>query len=439
MGIDILEGNPVAKRAYSGFPLLHYQGPIKTQTVTPTVQNGVVVGGTVTIHQVWYDTHVESDTSYLDPTAVNNVPWTIHYVVDVLNRGYDDFAGYIMYFDDPNNYSPAKKVPNVGLDNTFFPMADGNRYEFDIAMAPARFWNLSYHWGWRKHPPRVQVVENVLIPVGGRPRNAVEFDAFCPNNQQAGYTCPALLSDPTVKNTAISMIGDVAPAKRMWNDFHAILTGANGSAVLGVLADLDSAFNDWQNRTRMPAGLTEDPNADETLLFVNDTIYGHIKGFTRDMQPEMFKYQKRGDQVRVALLNGDYFPHAYMLVDFGGIRGWENTFQNTLPIGGQGPLFTFGRNHWWIHTASGPIPIPIATRPATNPGPVVTLASLRDTDDPSTPDWNRIWQRKPTQINTVQGLGMHTVIVNFNYDPPSRLRMYQFDGFHHDEGIWSPH
>ena len=437
--IDILEGNPL-HRSYSGFPLLHYKGPLKTQVVTPIMQNGVVVGGTVTIHQVWYDTHIESDTSYLDPTAVNNVPWTIHYVVDVLNGGYDDFAGYLMYFDDPNNYSPPKKVPNVGLDNTFFPMSDGNRFEFDIAMAPARFWNLTYHWGWRKHPPRVQVVENVLIPVGGRPRNAIEFDAFCPNNQQPNFTCPALETDPNVKLAAIGMIGDVAPEKRMWNDFRAIKAGVTSRAAFANLViDLDSALDDWQHRTRLPAGVPEDPTADETLLFVNDTIYGHVKGFTRDMQMEMFKFQKRGDQVTVKLLNGDYFPHAYMLVDFGGIRGWENTFQNTLPIGGQGPLFTFGRNHWWINTASGPIPIPVATRPTTSPGPVITLSSLKDTGDPDTPHWNRIWQRMPKQVNTVQGLGTHTVIVNFNYDPPSRLRMYQFDGFHHDEGIWSPH
>lgn len=436
-GIDILEGNPV-NRAYSGFPLLHYNGPNKTKLVTPIMQNGVVVGGTVTIHQVWYDTHIESDTAYIDPTVVNNVPWTIHYVVDVLDRGYDDFAGYIMYFDDPNNYSPPRKVPNVGMDNSFFPMADGFRYEYDVKMAPARFWNLTYHWGWREHPPRVQVTENVTIPIGGRPRNAIEFDAFCPNNQQPNFTCPALQTDAGVKLAAINMIGDIAPAKRMWNDFQAIKAGASGLALSAYILDLDSAFDDWQHRTRLPAGVPEDPNADETLLFANDTMYGHIKGFTRDMQMEMFKFKKRGDQVTVKLLNGDYFPHAYMLVDFGGMRGWENTFQNTLPIGGQGPLFTFGRNHWWINTASGPIPIPVATRPSTSTGPVIPISSLVDTDSPLTPLWNRIWARKPAALTT-QNLGEHTVIINFNYDPPPRLRMYQFDGFHHDVGIWSPH
>ncbi|HWZ46225.1 MAG TPA: hypothetical protein VNW97_22320 [Candidatus Saccharimonadales bacterium] len=437
--IDILEGNPV-NRAYSGFPLLHYKGPNKTKMVTPILQNGVVVGGTLTIHQVWYDTHIESDTAYVDPTVVNDVPWTIHYVVDVLNRGYDDFAGYIMYFDDPKNFTPPKLLPNVGMDNTFFPMADGHRYEYDIKMAPARFWNLSYHWGWRKHPPRVQVTENVNIKIGGRPRNAIEFDAFCPNNRQANFTCPALESNPAVKLAAINMIGDIAPAKRMWNDFQAIKVGAKGRDLKDIADDLDSAFDDWQHRTRLPAGVPEDPNADETLLFVNDTMYGHIKGFTRDMQMEMFKYKKRGDQVKVNLLNGDYFPHAYMLVDFGGMRGWENTFHNTLPIGGQGPLFTFGRNHWWINTTTGPIPVPIAKRPASNPGPVVSIESLQDNNDPDTPDWHRIWDRKPAALTTLQGnLGQHTVIVNFNYDPPARLRMYQFDGFHHDVGIWSPH
>jgi hypothetical protein len=34
-------------------------------------------GGNVAVHPIWYDQHIESDTAFLDPTAVQNVPWTI--------------------------------------------------------------------------------------------------------------------------------------------------------------------------------------------------------------------------------------------------------------------------------------------------------------------------------------------------------------------------
>ncbi|MDE2149010.1 MAG: hypothetical protein KGJ55_04060 [Gammaproteobacteria bacterium] len=452
--IDILEGNPV-NRLYSGFPVLHYNGPLKGKTVTPTLDaNGNVVGGTVNIHMIYYDSHIESDTSYVDPTAVNDVPWTIHYTVDVLDRGSDDFAGYIMYFNAKLGTANGGK-PNVGLDDSFFPMSvgqdseRGQRYQFDMKMAPAAYWNLTYHWGWRIHPPRVQVTENFKVPINGNPRNFSEFQAFCPTHApNATGDCPELRTDPAFRTAAINMIGDIAPAKRMWNDFRAIQAGAGGSTLKSLIADLDSAFDDWQHRTRLPKGVPEDPNYDETLLFVNNTIYGHVTGFTRDMQMEVFKYTGRGSQIKVKLFNGDYYNHAYVLVDFGGIRGWENTFQNTLPLGGQGPLFTFGRNHWWVNTASGALPIPVATRPPTSSGTVLDFKSMKGTDDPRTPLFNRIDARRTADMHTRlttadptfgETLGAHDVIINFHYDPSPRLRMYQFDALHHDEAIWSPH
>ena len=92
-GLDILEGNPVPGRKYSGLPLLHYKGPEKCKKVMPIRDAaGNVIGGNVNIHQVWYDIHIESDTAFLDTTEVAEVPWTITYTVDVLNNGHDDFS-----------------------------------------------------------------------------------------------------------------------------------------------------------------------------------------------------------------------------------------------------------------------------------------------------------------------------------------------------------
>src|SRR6185503_7609486 len=78
-GIDILEGNPLDERAYSGIPVLHYLGPDKVKPVTPIFDDTgkTIVGGNVNVHQIWYDSHIESDTAFIDPSAVMNVPWTL--------------------------------------------------------------------------------------------------------------------------------------------------------------------------------------------------------------------------------------------------------------------------------------------------------------------------------------------------------------------------
>jgi hypothetical protein len=79
MALDILEGNPIPSRPYySGFALLHYTGPDKLKKVTATFDSAAnQTGGNVAVHPIWYDQHIESDTAFLDPTAVQNVPWTI--------------------------------------------------------------------------------------------------------------------------------------------------------------------------------------------------------------------------------------------------------------------------------------------------------------------------------------------------------------------------
>ncbi len=427
--IDILEGNTVP-RVYSGFPILHYIGPLKTKSVTPIYDNNRnVVGGTLTINQIWYDSHIESDTSYVDSSIVADVPWTIHYRVHVLNRGADDFAPMMMTFDDSKK-NDGKLLFHASLDQTFFPMLDGQLVEFEMKMPPSRFWNLTYHWGWRKHPPRVQVVENMNVKLGGMPRNSFESAVFGEN--------PRASED--AKLAAINMIGDLAPEKRMWNAFRKIAEGVSGETLRALVTEAEESFDDWQNRNRLPRGVKADPKADMTLFFANNTIYGHIDGFNRDMQMEMYKWKKRGDKVKVELLNADYFPKGYVLVDFGGQRGWENTFHNTLPIGGAGPWFTFGRNHSWMNTASGPVMVPVATRLSKSTGKKFDMDDMKFIEhEPHTPDFSQIRKPFPAKFNTTEGLGKHDVEITFNYDPPPRLRMYQFDAFHHDTAIWSPH
>ncbi|SFO01851.1 hypothetical protein SAMN04487859_11374 [Roseovarius lutimaris] len=467
--VNIIEGNELqgryADRAYEGFPLLHYLGGLKEKAVDPVTRS-------VTVNQIWYDTHIESDTAYIDPIAVDDDDeWYIKYNVKILNRGHEDFAPYMMVYDDPLELDlsdvggpdltqaglAVPRIPNVGLDQTFFPMEEGLMYTLNMKMPPARFWNLTYHWGWRIHPPRVQVVENVravlATPNGPMPRNFAEIAVFGENPRESEAS----------KLAAIEMIGDTAPAKRMWRMFRELgnmttnrrpgryFRGLNGSAVQAQLAQIREAFYDWSNRTQLPTGYEMGEGYDMTVLFLNNTIYGQLRDHDGIAQVSMSGrdvWDKRGDEVKIQLLNGDYFRHAYVLVDFGGLRGWENTFHNTLPVGGAGPLFTFGRNAFWIHVAGrGAIPIPNAVRPEqVTPTPLTSamdqLVGFKKGNHHWTDALYSAMGGTPDTMSdyvNTDGVGEHSLNVIFSYEPSRRLRMYQFDALHHDTAVWSVH
>jgi hypothetical protein len=400
-GIDILEGNPIAERLYSGLPLLHYKATEKIQSVTPQVDSsGKVIGGNVNIHQVWYDTHIESDVAFIDPTPVKDVPWTITYTIDVLSRGNDDFSPFVMYFDDPEITKPKgmPPLPHVAMDQTFFNMEEGTRTIFKIKMAPGKYYNLTYNWGWRAHPPRVQVTENATkrIPPNPNGKTLVQWE----ESVFGGKT----------KEQAIAMIGDLAPEKKMWNAFRTGLGGIRQGNEAKAALSIDqarNAFSDWRDRDKLPRGIAVDREADLTLFYANNTIYGEFKDGTRSDFPA---WTTRGKTLKVTLLNGDYFEHGYQNVDFGGARGWENQFQSSVSSGGSGPWFTFGRVHWWMNIpmvlADGK---PLAVPPATQGS------------------------------NCKDACGKYKVEITYEYEPSRRLRFYQFDPMHHDVAIFSVH
>ena len=391
MGIDILEGNPVRNRAYSGFPLLHYIGPLKQKKVEPILDaGGKTIGGNVDVHQIWYDGHIENDTYLLDASAAYDVPWTMTYTVDVLNRGADDFSPFSMYFDLPANRAPVGSVLLAGMDQTFFPMQDGTRTVFKIKMPPAKYWNLTYTWGWRMHPPRIQVIENANKKVGALTTVEWETSVFGVNPR----------ADEQAKLAAIAKIGELAPEKKMWQ----ALRRARDAAERGeweraarLIEEGQPAFFDWKDRTQLPHGVAIDKSADLTLLYVNNTIYGQFTAGTTTLFPP---FQTRGATFKVTLINGDNFAHSYQMVDFGGGRGWENQFKSSVKIGGSGCFFTFGRAYL-----------------LENLKPAATIPAAKSADQP----------------------GVQKVQVTFNYDPSRRLRFYQFDPTHHDVAIYSIH
>lgn len=450
-GIDILEGNSLPEwRAYQSYPLLHYNGPEKLRKVELVRdEHGKVVGGNVNVHQIRYDGRIESDTALLDLSPMaeqlggaaewRDLPdsWTITYQVDVMNRGMEDFSPFAIYMDHPQAqsddsqevqeafrlkamdsrdacpqeaetreeldrcgvgpYPTLPSVPHIGMDQTFWPMEDGFRYEFKIKMAHPMYFNLVYNWGWRVHPPRIQAIENAgkTVTLDGVEQTlpcfeVAEFGEVPRKNEQT-------------KLKAISKIGELAPAKRMWNALRAlrgILDAADPdiTAACKQAEEARRAFWQWKHRRQLPSDVPVDPETDLTLLYANNTIYGQ---FSDGAENSYHEWETRGREVKITLYNGDYFRHGYMNVDFGGARGWENQFLSTQEDG-DGCRFTFGRAHW-----------------SKNMKCMVVVPEAEN--------------------GTVAGLGRKRVFITFNYEPSRRLRFYQFDPMHHDVAIFSVH
>lgn len=439
--IDIIEGNPVPNRVYSGFPLLHFNGPDKFKQVQPILDaSGNTIGGNVVINQIWYRSHIESDTSLLDVSKVKTVPWTVTYHIFVLNRGEDDFSPMIMYLDhNPTTGAPA---PGVMMDGTFYPMQEGTELTLTMHEAPGKFFNLIYHWGWRVHPGRVQVTENAAKMIGTENLLQYEQDAFGMDPDASAAT----------KAYAISRISNLAPAKRMLIAFEALKNGT-GSKRRWV-HEAEAAFSDWEHRSRLPRGVKPDPNADITLFECNNTIYGQVKGYLNpNGHAELPQWTLRGTKLAIKVINGDYYQRGYMAADFGGLRGWENTFFSTIPIGGDGPWFTFGRDWWWIPITPTAIPaaVPAETPLAAPPPPAVVAKVALDKDFISRRyfDSEGDIDADDAAANAAPGstitapngdtLSVHWFYVTLNYEPSPRLSLYQFDPFHHDEAIFSLH
>jgi len=346
-------------RAYSGFPLLHYNGPDKVKAVTPICaahdpcQPGdEVTGGNLDVNMVYWDQHIESDTAWVDPTAVFEVPWTVTYHIKILHGGIEDFSPFAIDFDQ----TPAgtRGPIHTGMDQTFFPMLEeGKEYTIKIKETKGKYMNLIYTWGWRIHPPRVQVLENALkmassgVP-GTSPKSLPqwEIDVFGPNPTASKAN----------RRAAIAMIGDKAPAKRMWNILNVLLNAKkdkdgdddddgdnNDIDVASTVADLRAAFLDWSDRTQLPAGFEADPNAVLTMVYANNTLYASHQGDTgigSGQGPARFKgicngcaheWETRPYVYDVTLYNADNYVHGYVNADFGGSRGWENQYQETDP------------------------------------------------------------------------------------------------------------
>ncbi len=480
-GVDILEGNPVG-RAYDGFSMLHYTGPNRVKKVIPEYDaDGVLIGGNVDVNMIYFNQRIESDMAFIDPSEVQEVPYTITYKVKILNRGIEDFSPMNMNFNrivNPVTGADMRGPFHASYDVTFFPMLDeGTEYTVKIKQNKGKYLNLIYTWGWRIHPPRVQVTENALKTAGPNGWTLVEWEkaAFC----EGGAKDPACdpVGDPADRAYAIAQIGDLAPSKRMWNIFNKLKAKpVHGKKLKKVAAKLRRAFLDWTDRTSLPEGVEADPDATLTLLYVNNTFFGNRQGLQGDgskMGPASFKGISNGSAhdwnirpytYKVTLLNGDHFPHAYMNVDFGGSRGWENHFQTTDPttnvgphpvippgspangdpynnpaniVGGEENVFPINRGgtEEFLQPTPRNLADPVNGDPQMGSGCFFTFGRNHAWPNAGGP-WGAIFTPPVAADGTP---GLHKVEIEYNFEPSRRLKIYQFDPLHHDQVIYSLH
>lgn len=495
--LDILEGNKI-DRAYSGLGMLHYAGLRKIAKVIPLHDDdGHLIGGNVDVNMYYWGQHIESDAMFIDPSEVQEVPWTITYHVHILHRGMEDFSPMVSHVNklvDPVSGNEITGPFHANMDQTFFPMLnEGTVYTVKIKQTKGKYLNLIYHWGWRIHPPRVQAIENALKRVGADGWSLPQWEksAFCEGGAFDPDCDP--VENPEDRAYAIAQIGDLSPAKRMWNLFRSLRENDASSdneddassdrgrdrekgQLKRIAVELRQAYLDWMDRTKLPTGVEADPDSTLTILFVNNTIYANrqgLQGQGSGQGPASYKGISNGSaqdwnirpyNFKVTVYNGDRFRHFYRNVDFGGSRGWENQFQFTdpttlvaphpaIPPGHDAAQPPFSNSENIVAGDENVFPINRGgTEEFLQPTP-------RNLDDPvkGTPQLgsgcfftfgrNYLWPNAgglsgliPIAPVSENGKpGRHKVDITYNYEPSRRLRLYQFDPLHHGVAIYSLH
>lgn len=263
--IDILEGNPVEGKPYSGIPLLIHHAWEETKTVP--------AGGNVHVTQIWFGQKILSDTYFLKFEDMNE-PFTVTWHVRVLEGGADDWTPVTMV-GEPNSGMPP--TPIAGFDSSFFPTDVGTEYTFRVHYPPPKYVPGFYTWGWRIHPPRVQFTAR-WNPV---------FDS-------------------KTKPVGIEDLASESPTKKVWS----LMQQARASDDAGQVASLaEEALEKWYpsmvERRDLPPGFEPDPDADFTLVYANNQIYGSgIRDF------------RSTGSATVHLVNADDFDHKYLMLKF---------------------------------------------------------------------------------------------------------------------------
>ncbi len=289
--LDILEGNPLPGRVYSGLPLLNWDLPGRVRDVP--------AGGEVTIREVRFGEHALTDTAMLrfaDPS----LPFTIRWRISELGTSAGgELAPAPLLRDGATRLGGQPSVlAGLGLDPMGIGTTTTSRFHPDGQ--PERT-GLGVRDVVVRMPP-AGMVEAILDPdlrpdhrtlVTLRPATADRLAAL---SARFGFSGSA--PTPAEKAAAIAAIGATAPEKQLWSDLTA-LDPADVTASHALGADDAALVDAMRTRTDLPAGVGSDPAADVSVALVNGEAY--VSRTSLRVAP--------GAPLRVQVVNRDGFPH----------------------------------------------------------------------------------------------------------------------------------
>src|SRR3954447_7927524 len=212
LAINILEGNPIAKKAYSGMPLLNWNGPAKIKNVP--------AGGNVVVREVRFGETALSDTwllSFDDPSQ----PYTITFRVTELGTQFGGALTPAPLLEQGSNAVGGESQALVPLVPPMLPTgtATSNRFEtggqeftraatqdITVAMPPAGMNDAVLEPNLQPGAETLMTLERTTQARLDSARNDFGFSTTSPSQAD--------------KLRAISRIGDGAPEKELWGDLQ---------------------------------------------------------------------------------------------------------------------------------------------------------------------------------------------------------------------------
>jgi streptogramin lyase len=340
LALDILEGNPLAGRPYSGLPLLNWNAPAKVKPVP--------AGGNVDVHEVRFGQRDLSDTwllQFADPTK----PYTITYHVAELGTSMGaDFAPTPLLADagTPIGGQPSIIQP-LALGETPVATQIGNRFnapgpehtrlgvlKLVVNMPPPNLTTAILS-------PDLRAEHNTLTALA--PDSAAR-EAVLTRDFAFTGTSPT----PAQKSTAIGRLGG-SLEKQLWSDLNGLDPAATTflASAHTVGTDDRALVASMRTRTALPVGVAADPAADVTVLLANNETYVS-KPSTR-LAP--------GAPIKIEFINQDGFTHDLGALDLHtrrpvfGALDWGQFDWSQLDLAGTTTLAAGGKATLTLHPA----------------------------------------------------------------------------------------
>lgn len=287
--LAILDGTPIAGKAYSGMPLLNDNPAAKVKTVPD--------GGTVTVRMVRFGDHVLTDTWRLE-FANPNAPFTIRYEIAELSDA-------------------------SGGELTPMPLLAENGTPLGGVRSAATQLDLTRH-GSEERPTgtkdRSRLTDDRGFPPQGAPERtragtqAIEVP-MPPPKYAAAFLEPSVRTGPEALATlhptsperaaateTINALAAQSPERQIWDGLQA------GVPTTDQAAGLRALVGTMRTRTELPPGISS-TGADVTIAFLNNEVYVSRTSLRPGSGP-----------VTVKVVNKDGFAHGFDPLELNGAK-----------------------------------------------------------------------------------------------------------------------